>query len=340
MKISIPADFGRSTRKATSGRFTFLLLTVLSCILCAHSPSSGASELLAVPFNRGDTNDWLYLDNGQIRLGVKKTSGCAIGYFSAATSATNLLNNFDRGRFVQQSYYGDPDGSFWAGKPWRWNPVQGGGWQGGGAKLLELTHDHGRLYAKTLGVHWASGKSLPEVIMEEWITLNGRIAKVRFRMSYAGTNTFRPANQEIPAFFADASLHTLILYDGQKPWTGDPVCRVQPGWPNENRQMTENWAAYVDDQDFGVGAYVPAARLLTCYRYKGEGAIGCSYFAPLANFAIRPAFIFQYEVYLTIGKTREIRDAFYRIHNEAWNSKTRVRADSNQTDGSKMGLTR
>jgi hypothetical protein len=139
MKISIAADFGMSTRKATAGRFTFPLLTVLSWILCGHSLSSGASELLAVPFNQGDTNDWLYLDNGQIRLGVKKTSGCAIGYFSAAASAKNLLNNFDRGRFVQQSYYGDPDGSFWAGKPWRWNPVQGGGWQGGGAKLLELT---------------------------------------------------------------------------------------------------------------------------------------------------------------------------------------------------------
>lgn len=53
---------------------------------------------------------WAYLDNGQIRLGVKTASGGGIGYLSVAGSARNLLNHFDRGRLVQQSYYGNPDG--------------------------------------------------------------------------------------------------------------------------------------------------------------------------------------------------------------------------------------
>jgi hypothetical protein len=30
---------------------------------------------------------------------------------------------------LQQSYYGDADGSSWNGQPWCYNPVQGGSWQ-------------------------------------------------------------------------------------------------------------------------------------------------------------------------------------------------------------------
>jgi hypothetical protein len=135
-------------------------------------------------------------------------------------------------------------------------------------------------------------------------------------MTYQGTNAYHPASQEIPAFFADASLQTLVLYDGGQPWTSGPTSSSRPGWPNEDRSMTENWAAYVNDEDFGIGAYVPAAQRLTCYRFKGEGAAACSYFAPLTNFAIRPGFVFRYDVYLTVGKVTEIRDAFYRIHDD------------------------
>jgi len=334
------ANFRSSPRSKPAAGLRLLLLTALVWWSAGKPSGCRADELPAVSINQCATNEWLYLDNGQIRLGVKKTSGCAIGYCSLSASTNNLLNNFDRGRFVQQSYYGDPDGSFWDNKPWRWNPVQGGGWRGGGAKLLELTHDSRRLYAKSLGVHWASGLILPDVIMEEWITLTDRLAQVRFKLTYQGTNAYRPAHQEIPAFFADSSLRTLVLYDGNQPWTGAPFTCCQPGWPNENRPMTENWAAYVDDQDFGIGAYVPVARRLTCYRFKGAGAAGCSYFAPITDFAIRPGLVFQYDVYLAVGKTQTIRDAFYRIHDNVWNNQAQTHADSNRTTAAEMGVAR
>jgi hypothetical protein len=192
--------------------------------------------------------------------------------------------------------------------------VQGGDWKGGGATVLDFTNDSQSLYAKTMGVHWASGVKLPGVILEEWITLTGRVAHVRFKLTYQGTNSYHSASQEIPAFFADASLNTLVHYDGERPWTGAAISRSQPGWPNEGRRMTENWAAYVNDEDFGIGAYVPVASHLTCYRFKGKGKAGCSYFAPLTNFAIRPGFIFVYDVYLTVGTSGEIRSEFHRLH--------------------------
>jgi len=73
--------------------------------------------------------NWHYLDNGEVRLGVNLNAGGCIGWFSVSGSQDNLLNAYDVGRYVQQSYYGDEDGSDWNGKPWRYNPVQGGSWK-------------------------------------------------------------------------------------------------------------------------------------------------------------------------------------------------------------------
>lgn len=259
----------------------------------------------------------VFIDNGQVRLGVKTTSGAGIAWFSESGSTRNLLNHFDHGRLVQQSYYGKKDGSLWVKQPWRWNPVQGGGYKGKGATVLELKSDTTSLYAKTRPRHWASEDDLPDVLMEEWITLTGKVAHVRFKMSYTGVEAHPKTTQEIPAFFTEPDLSTLVLYDGDKPWTGSPVSRSQPGWPNESRKMAEHWAAYVDAKDFGIGAYVPVAKSLTCYRYSAgrsskEGA--CSYFAPITTFAVTPGFVFEYDLFMTLGTSREIRETFRQIH--------------------------
>jgi len=258
---------------------------------------------------------WAYLDNGSVRLGVKKSSGAAIGYFSTSQSRRNLLNHYDHGRLVQQSYYGNSDDSMWAKTPWRWNPVQGGDYKGHASTLLELRTEKETLYAKTRPRHWATGEDLAEVTMEEWIKLTGKVAHVRFKMSYTGTNHHSVRDQEIPAFFAEPELVTLVLYDGKEPWTGGALSRSGPGWPNESRRMTENWAAYVGTNDFGIGAYVPVATNLTCYRYgkRITDRDACSYFAPLTRFAVTPGLVFEYDLYLTIGTSAEIRETFRKI---------------------------
>lgn len=259
-----------------------------------------------------DTNAWVFLDNGVVRLGVKKTSGAGIGWFSASGSTRNLINHFDHGRLVQQSYYGNNDGSTWNGKPWRWNPVQGGDWKGRGAKVLSLKATATTLEAVTRPVNWGGGEDIADVLMAERIVLTGRLAHIRFAMSYSGTNTHKAMQHELPAFFTEPDLKTLVLYDGKEPWTGGALSRSQPGWPNEGRKMTENWAAYVDDQDFGIGAFVPVATKLTCYRFQaGRGS--CSYFAPLKTFPITPGLMFSYDVYLALGTTDEIREVFRKV---------------------------
>jgi len=263
------------------------------------------------------TDKWVYLDNGQIKLGVKESSGAGIAYLSVSGSDRNLLNHFDHGRLVQQSYYGMVDGTIWGKQPWRWNPVQGGDYKNGAAKVLELKSDKTTLYAKSMGRHWSGCVDLPEVTFEEWITLTGKVAHVRYKMTYTGTNSHPKVHQEVPAVFVEPDLENLVVYSGEKPWTSDASQRSKPGWPNENRKITENWAAYVDKDDFGVGAYVPIASQITCYRYNAGGTTkqgACSYFAPIIEMAITPGTVFEYDVYLTLGKPEEMRKAFTDIH--------------------------
>jgi hypothetical protein len=259
-----------------------------------------------------------FIANEHLKLGIKESSGGGIAWVSAADSQRNLVNHFDRGRLIQQSYYGVRDDSLWNDKPWRWNPVQGGDWRGSGAKLLELKVEDCKLYAKTLPKHWASGKELDETRMEQWITLEGQVAHVRYRFTYTGETKHPMSNQEIPAVFLAPDLATLVLYDGDHPWTKDKLSRSKPGWPNESRRMTESWAAYVDQDDFGLGVYVPVANKLTCYRF-GDGNPqhgACSYFAPLTDFAIEPGLKWEYDLYITIGQIDDIRARFNKLHEQ------------------------
>lgn len=280
--------------------------------------------------------DWLYLDNGHIRLGVDRAAGAGIGYFGESATRRNLLNHYDKGRFIQQSYYGAKDGSDWNGKPWRWNPVQGGGWRGEPSRTLAFTNTATTLYAKTLPKHWATGVDLPDVTMEEWIELRGRVAHIRFRMSYSAARAddlqsqsavpptpkgggpkppaHPPAHQELPAVFADFALTNLVFYQGTAPWTGGALTRRVPGWPNEYvKGLTENWAAFVDDRDWGLGVCFPGTTELTCYRAAGQPGptgSGCSYIAPIRTLAITNGFRFEYRVFLGIGTVPDLRRAF------------------------------
>lgn len=270
-----------------------------------------------------DPAEWKFIDNGQIRVGVKRASGAAIGWMSRSGSDMNLVNHFDRGRLIQQSYYGDADGSLWDKKPWNWNPVQGGHYKGQGAPVIELKVEDQILYAKSTPLHWATGEVLNDCTMEQTIKLREAVAHVHYRFVYQGQHQHAEREQEIPAIFLEPEYKHLVLYSGDRPWgTGEPkgqldenIERTLPGWPNESRKITEHWAAYVDDAGFGLGAYVPVANDLTCYRF-GDGKRehgSCSYFAPLARFAIKPGFVWEYDVYLTVGSEAEIRQRFYEL---------------------------
>jgi hypothetical protein len=296
-------------------RFNSCARWFVTCLICIflHIAAGGVVRGDEPPSGRpGD--GLVRLGNEHIALGLKRDSGGAIAWISASGSDRNLINAYDRGRLVQQSYYGREDGSLWNGKPWRWNPVQGGDWRGHSSKVLELRSAADNAYVKTLPKHWASGEDLTATTMEQWITLEGELAHVKYRFTQRGGVDHPVRHQELPAVFVDPALSTLVVYSGNAPWTGDALERSQPGWPNEQRAMTEHWAAYVDGNDYGLGVYVPVANRLTCYRYgaNAQAPDACSYFAPLGEFAITADFQWQYDVYLSIGSVAQLRERFHR----------------------------
>lgn len=268
--------------------------------------------------------DFRYIDNGEVRLGVDMSAGGSIFYFAERKTGRNLLNHNDKGRFIQQSYYGDIDGSYWAKQPWRWNPVQGGGYLGEPAKVLESKFRKKSLYLKSRPKHWATGVDIDSAIMETNISLKGDMARIRFRFSYFGQHSHQPCSQELPAVFVDYDLPNLVFYNGKNPWNNEALKQVVPGWPNEAQQSDECWAAYTDSTGWGIGVFTPGTTELTTYRFEGDGKSGpegsaCSYFAPLRKLSITPGFVFEYDVYLTIGDTPAIRERFYRVYSRHQN---------------------
>jgi len=98
----------------------------------------------------------LTLDNGTIRVGVDTSFGGAITYLSQSGSTTNLINDYDHGRQVQQSYYSGPanfrppgtiQNPDWS--PFPWNPVQAGDSYGYNSTVLSYSNANGVIYVKT-----------------------------------------------------------------------------------------------------------------------------------------------------------------------------------------------
>ena len=261
-------------------------------------------------------SDTRFLQNDKIKIGVDITSGGSIFWFSELPDGPNLLNHADRGRFIQQSYYGKPDGSNWAGKPWVWNPVQGGHYQGKPAKLLDSKITATTLYTKSIPINWAGGELIEDCRMEQWISLRDRVASIRFRFAYEGKTEHPPRHQELPAVFIDYALPDLVYYKGDAPWTNAPLQRDVPGWPNEQRQTDEHWAAFIGQDGRGVGVFFPGTNRITCYRHPGKPGPtggGCSYFAPIQTMAITPGFRHDYRIHLMIGTPEEMRARFQTL---------------------------
>jgi len=271
---------------------------------------------LAAQAKKPQNKRYRYVQNAKCKLGVDMESGGSVFYFSRIEPERNLINHADRGRFIQQSYYGDPDGSKWMGKPWRWNPVQGGDWRGKPAKVLESRISHSSLHIETRPRNWAGGQEIRNAIMIMDARLIGDLAYLHYKFVYRGKHRHKPRHQELPAVFVDKALPNLVYYKGRKPWTGGKVSKDVPGWPNESRRPTECWAAYVDNKGWGIGVYTPHMKRITCYRAPGKAGptgMGCSYFAPVKTLAITPGFVYEYTVVLTIGRVEDIRKRFYAL---------------------------
>ena len=282
-----------------------LIFTCITTLLLAPLPALQAQE------------HWTFLDNGHVRLGVNMDAGGSIGWFSHSRSSDNVLNAYDHGRYVQQSYYGDRDGSDWNGKPWRYNPVQGGSWKGVPARIIEKTETQDAIYTKTQPRHWATGKEVDDLVMEQWFKLESGLAQLKYRMTYRGQATHAATHQELPALFVNPRYDTLIFCEqGTPAWSNGQLTRKQPGFPNETVRFSEPWAVWADAQGQGLGIYFPHTQIATTYRVRDTGVGDCSYLAPLQTFPLKPGLVCEYETVLALGTAEQVRAVFRQLHEQ------------------------
>ncbi len=276
-----------------------------------------------------------YISDGKYKLGVKLTWGGGVSYLEDLTdgddSITNLLNDHDTGRLIQQSYYGTDSEPYKPAKygdnMWCYNPVQGGNQYNGRSKLVDfkIAEDGRSIWVKCRPLDWAQKMSYTPSYMENTYTIaDGRIEVENRFIDFSGY-THRAAHQELPAFYTISYLSDFVFYNGSKAWQGDALTTKKDlkFWAgNSDAYFTvkskENWCAWVAPTGYGIGVFTPIAEILLAGRYEYNGSKDAhndatNYVAPLITYKLEAFKPFEYSYYIITGSVEEIRAAFDAI---------------------------
>jgi hypothetical protein len=272
----------------------------------------------------------LTLDNGTIKVGVDTEYGGAITWLSQSGSQTNFINDHDHGRQVQQSYYSGPEGYHPPGSvqypdvgPWPWNPVQAGDAHGVPSAVLLYRNLFGTIYVKTRPQQWGLQNYPADCIMEQWTRLDGPAVRVHCRLTNLRSDETRypPYEQELPAVYGVGTLCHLFSYAALAPFTGDALTQQPSTWPVQPWRATENWSAFVDSNNFGVGIHHPDA-IKTWGGYYGNPCTGgptdnnTAYLGPTHSEVLDYNIVYEYDFNLIVGTLTGIRDWVYTHHSD------------------------
>lgn len=292
----------------------------------------------------------VYLSNSYVKVGVSRKYGGAINFFSdmRVSPSKNLINQHDSGRLVQHSYFGKavaadgvkihPDHENIV-----WNPVQGGnmepgedGWSGGMIKRVG-----NKIITKCYPRNWNFYRRTKSC-MSTVITLEDRAVKIVNTFKYYGVHNreISPVHdQETIAVYVIPALKWLKTYDGNQPFQHQPLPNkvfialndVQvPGVGVVHHPYVpkEYWAAWVNDNDYGVGAYSPDLKKHSTYHVDGfrSGSVAgvqnysanhmsndCNFFNLIPQYQIKRNVAVRETSYLIAGDIDYIRGfAYYK----------------------------
>lgn len=214
------------------------------------------------------------LDSGYLNISVDTTYGLAITSFFISDEEEDyafqeLINTHDKGREIQQSWYGispNPfDANYGGAYPsspswgtWPFNPVQAGDSFYNQSTVVELVNNGTSIYGKVIPKDWALNNHTIEGYMETWIEfIHPVIVKVRNKFTYTGNIDNHPVrHQEQPAVFLNnhnTYLNRLVMYSGLEAWRNDAsLYAIVPDtspltgdWEGNTNTSTEKWFAYL-----------------------------------------------------------------------------------------------
>ena len=223
-----------------------------------------ASAQVALP-----PEQFLFLENGTLKVGVDRAKGAAITWISSKSSPKNIVNSYDPGRLIQQSYYAGrkldrrKDGQHKAWSPWTWNPIQGGG-VGSWAQVLSLEKKDGLIFSETIPKLWDMTDENAEATMRQWtgfekgmpnvLVVRCQLVCTRHQEDRWGPAVDRP--QEVPACYFTRNFDSFKSYQGNGKWQ---THKQEPGPP---------WGA--------IRKNVPTS--FACFEKNGQGAaVFCPY---------------------------------------------------------------
>ena len=267
-----------------------------------------------------------YLDNGVVKVGVDLAKGGSITYLSVSGTSSNVINSYDLGRQVQQSYYSGPNpynpsnniNPSW--NPWPWNPIQTGDSYNNTSQVLTQSNDGQTIYVKCIPKQWALNNVPGECTFESWIRLSNNVVIVSNRLVNArsDTNQYTGYDQELPAVYTIGTLSRLVSYAGNAPFTGDAVTNLSnnppPLW--NHWSATESWAAQLNASDWGVGIYNPGAVYFSggfsgTLGSGGPTSPNTGYMSPLQTEVLDSNIAYTYNYHLILGTLTQIRNWVY-----------------------------
>ncbi len=307
-------------------------------------------------FNRALPSDELFISNDSYKIGVTMIYGGALQYMERLnenvqavklsdgtvkvdrdaqakyggellTSNVNLINRFDAGRFVQQSYYGTNGkkdnyvcGNY-NGTPWPYNPVQGGNLNGDRSRIIDFKVSDNSIYVKCQPMDWAkSKKDIAKAYMESIYTLMNDAVKCDFSFIDFSGYAPRTREQEFPAIYFIEPLNSFAYgkdgefgYENNLEFWGDPELADKYYWYPDNGIS----GFFSGENGFGAGVYTAETSKVKAgvFMRDKESTLGkdpstsspTSYIAPIKNLKFQSFKPIGYSLMLAAGTAQEVQ---------------------------------
>lgn len=265
---------------------------------------------------------------------------------------------------------------------WPYNPVQGGDVNSNPSQIIDYEVSEKEIYIKVRAMDWSKGDTgkgytgtvvggvTTKSYMENWYSIDANnMVYVRNRFidwnGFEGLEDVPAHSNELPAAYVVQPLHNYVCYTGDigEAWDGE-LTKIPDLGPwnvvahvnsatSENGDCVEKWFAWVNDDDFGVGVFIPGtdafasgrsssrvdidykgnkdaytSPLTNEYRYNKPEAVSpftscyvtnTSYTAPVVNWTMKSYVPMEYTYVISVDYVPVMRNNFKKLRTKVTN---------------------